>query len=64
MVSLLKRGPQLFNDNITTMAEDLKKKQEEQLKEEQLKDEQLDEVSGGTGPVFIPDGEYKQQTVL
>ena len=59
MVSLLKRGPQLFNDNITTMAEDLKKKSEEQLQ-----DEQLDEVSGGTGPVFIPDGEYKQQTVL
>ena len=52
-------GPQLFNDNITTMAEDLKKKQEEQLQ-----DEQLDEVSGGTSPVFIPDGEYKQQTVL
>ena len=42
MVSLLKRGPQLFNDNITTMAEDLKKKSEEQLQ-----DEQLDEVSGG-----------------
>ena len=41
------------------MAEDLKKK-----KEEQLKDEQLDEVSGGNAPVFIPDDQFKQQTVL
>ena len=40
------------------MAEDLKKKQE------QLKDEQLDEVSGGTGPVYIPDGEFKQHAIL
>ena len=41
------------------MAEELKKKNEEQLK-----DEQLDEVAGGNAPVFIPDGEYKQQTIL
>lgn len=41
------------------MAEDLKKK-----KEEQLQDEQLDEVNGGNAPVYIPDGEYKQQTVF
>ena len=32
--------------NITTMAEDLKKQQEE-LQEEQLQDEQLQEVNGG-----------------
>ena len=41
------------------MAEELKKKNEEQLNEEQL-----DEVSGGNAPVFIPDDGYKQQTVL
>ena len=48
-----------LKQTITTMAEDLKKK-----KEEQLQDEQLDEVSGGNAPVYIPDGEYKQQTVF